>query len=203
MLRFDERDPAHYRLFNVRSLLAPAGSVPPDFLKPEASMGRFQVWSAPGSGYFDVVDVTDARPTTRESFYEISDAWLHGDGFANGRYLRLDFHGEAATDLPQVPAESGPPGRVVSERYFEATVEASRPAFVLFRMTWHPNWQVSVDGRPVKTAMLTPGFLGVPVAAGTHEIAARYEPGNGKILMAVGGLAAVVLLCLAEWRKAR
>ncbi|HEY1494589.1 MAG TPA: YfhO family protein, partial [Candidatus Solibacter sp.] len=199
MLRFDERDPAHYRLFNVRSLLVPAGGSPPDFLKPEASMGRFQVWSAPGSGYFDVVDVTDAKPTTRETFYDISDAWLHGDGFAKARYIRLDFHGEPATGLP--PAGSDPPGRVLSERQYEASVEVRRPAFVLFRMTWHPNWKVLVDGQPVKTAMLTPGFLGVPVTAGKHEIVCRYEPGGEKILMAVAGLAIVLLLGIAEWKR--
>lgn len=199
MLRFDERDPAHYRLFNVRSLLVPVGGTPPDFLKPEASMGRFQVWSAPGSGYFDVVDVTDAKPTTRESFYDISDAWLHGGGFAKSRYVRLDFHGEPATDLP--PAGSDPPGRVLSERQYEASVEVQRPAFVLFRMTWHPNWKVLVDGQPTKTAMLTPGFLGVSVTAGRHDIVCRYEPGNLKILMALAGLAVVLLLGVLEWRR--
>jgi hypothetical protein len=195
MLRFDERNPAHYRLFNVYSLLGPGGGQPPDFLKPEAGMGRFEVLSAPGNGYFDVVDVTDAVATTRESFYEINDRWLHGDGFAKGRYARLDFHGEPATDLPaSLPGTA--PGKVIEEQQngqqYEARVEAARDAFVLFRMTWHPNWRVTVDGVPGKTAMLTPGFLGVAVRAGTHTIACRYEPGNIKILMACAGLALVL-----------
>jgi hypothetical protein len=151
------------------------------------------------------VDVTGARPTTRESFYDISDAWLHGDGFANARYIRLDFHGETETDLPPLPPVGDAPGRVISEQQsgqrYEAAVEVSRPAFVLFRMTWHPNWQVLVDGHPVKTAMLTPGFLGAPVTTGKHEIVCRYETGNAKVLMALGGLALVLLLAVVEWRR--
>ncbi len=66
---------------------------------------------------------------------------------------------------------------------------------------WHPIAAVRVDGQPVKTAMLTPGFLGVPVTAGKHEIVCRYEPGNAKILMAVAGLAVVLLLGVVEWRR--
>ncbi|MCU1238843.1 MAG: hypothetical protein JWP63_6810, partial [Candidatus Solibacter sp.] len=192
MVRFNESDAAHYRLFNVRGVLTPQGFRAPEFLQPEAAMGRFQVLTAPGTGYFDVVDVTDARPVTRETFYDIVDPWLHGDGFAKARYVRLDFGPSELLPLAQPGQE--PPGKVLSERGYEASVVVSRPAFVLFRMTWHPNWKVLVDGQPVKTAMLTPGFLGVPVASGNHTVICRYEPGNTKVLLAIVGVLLVVTL---------
>jgi hypothetical protein len=158
--------------------------------------------SAPGTGYFDVVDVSEAVPTTRETFYDINDRWLHGEAFAQARYLRLDFYPEPAADLAQVPAGSPPPGKVLSEQQhaqnYQASVEAIRPSFVLFRMTWHPNWQVSVDGRPAKSVMLSPGFLGVAVPAGSHEIVCRYEPGNLKIWMAVAGIVTVILIAVGR-----
>ena len=205
MLRFDERNAAHYRLFNVHSLLGPVGGQPPEFLKPVAVMGRFQVLDAPGSGYFDVVDVTAATAVTRENYFDIADAWLHGDGFAKGRYARLDFHGEQAGEWAPIPPQSAPPGNVLAERQrgqvYQADVAVARPGFALFRMTWHPNWNVLVDGRAVKTAMLTPGFLGVPLAAGQHHIVCRYQAGNAKVLMACGGWALVLLLGAVEWAR--
>jgi hypothetical protein len=35
----------------------------------------------------------------------------------------------------------------------------ARGGYVLFKETWHPNWRALVDGRPVGTAMLSPGFV--------------------------------------------
>jgi len=43
-----------------------------------------------------------------------------------------------------------------------------------------------------------PGFLGLLVTPGQHEIVCQYEPGNGKLYMAIGGFAVVLLLGLAE-----
>jgi hypothetical protein len=205
MLRFNERDPAHYRLFNVRSVLAPTNSRPPEFLQPEPAIGRFQVLRAPGAGYFGVVDVNDARPVTRETFFDLADSWLRGGAFAQGRYIRLDFHGEPATDLPPAQAWNSPPGSVIAEgrtaQRYAATVESSRPAFVLFRMTWHPGWKVLVDGTPVKSAMLTPGFLGAPITQGRHEVVCRYDPGNNKLWLALAGFAVTIALGAIERRR--
>jgi hypothetical protein len=193
MLRFNERDPAYYRLFNVRGVLAPQGASLPDFLQPEAAMGRFRVFGAPGSGYFDVVDVSEARAVTRETFFDIADPWLRNQD----RYIRLDFHGEPATDLPAPQRWPSPPGKVLSEHQsgqrYDAGVELLRPAFVLFRMTWHPAWKILVDGHPVNTAMLTPGFLGVPVPAGRHDVVCQYAPGSTKVWIAFAGLALVLV----------
>ena len=73
---------------------------------------------------------------------------------------------------------------------YRARLEAYRPAFALFRMTWHPGWKVYVDGKAVKTVMLSPGFVGAPVATGSHQVECRYEPGWWKIWMALGGVVA-------------
>ncbi len=206
MMRFDERNPAHYRLFNVHSLLALCRRPAPRLSGSRSpSSADFQVLDAPGSGYFDVADVAAATPVTRETFYDLVDPWLHGDGFAKAQYLRLDFPGRPAGELPRTAA--GSPGAVLAEhqtgQVYEADLDASRPAFALFRMTWHPNWRVLVDGQSVPTSMLTPGFLGAPIPAGRHHILCRYEPGNAKILMALSGLAICLFLATLEWRLAR
>jgi hypothetical protein len=76
----------------------------------------------------------------------------------------------------------------------------SRPSFVLFRMTWHPNWVAYVDGKVQKTVMLSPGFIGVGVFPGQRSILLRYEPGIWKLTMAFAGLL-IVLAGMAVERR--
>ena len=84
---FDETRPAHYQLFNVRSVVAPADRAArlPPWLGLRGSTGRFRIFNTPATGYFDVVDATSAVPVTKENFYAINDGWLKSDGPKRGR----------------------------------------------------------------------------------------------------------------------
>jgi uncharacterized membrane protein YfhO len=64
-------------------------------------------------------------------------------------------------------------------------------------MTYHPSWKITVDGRPVKTAMVAPGFMAAPVFAGAHHVRASYEPGHVRDWVAIAGLGIVAGLLLA------
>ena len=55
---------------------------------------------------------------------------------------------------------------------YEASFDVTRPGYALFKMTWHPDWVAYVDGEVRKTGMLSPGFIGMPVAPGQHTLAA-------------------------------
>ena len=206
MVRFDEMDPTHYLLFNIRSVIAPAEGVAlPPFLAPRERIGPFRIFDAPGVGYFDVVDAPFAVHTTRDNFYDVNDRWLHSDQAARKQHLRLDLYGDQ-TQAPRLDPEQqlfpafsmGVAGFVASERQdggsFEAQVQALRPSFALFRMTWHPNWKAYVDGRPEPTLMLSPGFVGLPLTPGPHKIVCRYEADHAKAILLLGGcLLALVL----------
>jgi hypothetical protein len=154
MLSFDERNPAHYRLFDIRTFIVPAGTKypVPDFLKPGPVFGRFQIFDTPANGYFDLVD---------------------------GDILSASQSGEV----------------------YQAEFDAARPASVLFKMTWHPNWKAYVDGSLRETAMFSPGLVGVSVPAGRHTLLVRYEPGTWKLWMALAGVLAVLLMAVAERRR--
>ena len=208
MTRFNEWNPDHYRLFNIRSVLAPVRGAPrlPDFLEPVAGIGPFQLLGAPGNGFFELVDSLYAVPTTRNNFYDVNDRWLQSDWVGKRQHLWLDFHGDAPSqtvrlspdgELPPVRALSAP-GAIDDERQdgqvYQAEVVASRQSFVLFKMTWHPNWKAFVDGKPVHTAMLSPGFIGAPVTPGRHHILFRYEPGRWRTILAISGVLIVILI---------
>jgi len=200
MVQFNDWSPAQYRLFNIRSVIAPDGTPLPPFLAPRTRFGRFQVLDAPGAGYFDVVDVPAAVSTSRYNFCDINTRWLGSAWPANKQHLWLDLSGNTPAGLQRLSADATLPAPVANssagtvttevdqDGSYEAQVKATRTSFVLFRMTWHPNWHAYVDGQRERTDMLSPGFIGIPVTPGSHQIVCRYEPGPWKPIMAIGGI---------------
>ncbi len=212
MTRFNEARPEEYKLFNIKTVVAPADLALPDFLSPLALDGPFRVMAAPGDGYFDVVDVFYSVRTSKLNFYQVNDRWLQSDWVEKRQHLLLDFfddadkslaHLDPDANLPDTPAFPYP-GTVLGDaqqgQTYRARVDAARRSYVLFKMTWHPNWKAFVDGEPVKTAMLSPGFVGIPVDAGRHLIECRYEPEGWKTVLAFGGIFfALIALAGERW----
>ncbi len=200
--RMNEWNPAHYRLFGIRSVVTPAGikTALPPFWKRDQTIGRFDIFTIPESGYFDVVDAPAAVHTTKHNFYEVNERWLQSDWVGWRQHLLLDLGGPVPENLrlwpenalPALPALP-PPGAVLSQRESEAQVNVARPSYVLYKMTWHPNWHAWVDHMPVATAMLSPGFIGIPVGSGIHTVAVRYEGSAWKLWLALSGIGIVML----------
>jgi hypothetical protein len=211
--RFNQSRASEYRVFNIRTVLTIPVSGAPAFLKPLGDIGHFRAFAAPGEGYFGVVDVVAAADTTRDNFFDLCDPWLDSDWPEKNQYIWLDFHGEAPKDLPRltpgylpaIPSAPGEPGKAMNERQtgqvYEADLDVLRPAWVLFRMTFHPAWKTLVDGQPAKTAMLSPGFLGVQVSAGRHHVLCRYEPGNAKWILLFAGWGLTPVMLGVEYRR--
>ena len=68
MVRFNEWNADQYRLFAIRTVVAPAGLLTPvpAFWTPSERIGRFQIYRVPDTGYFDLVDVPAAASVARE-----------------------------------------------------------------------------------------------------------------------------------------
>jgi hypothetical protein len=215
MSRFNDGNPTHYRLFNIRTFILPARYTLPPFLTRRGPAAEFQVFDTPAKGYFDVVDVPASVRVNRDIFFDVNDRWMQSEWLVNNRYLRLDFaepaaaalgpavpRVDASASLPAIPAAPAP-GEVMSEsregETYRAKLDVKRPAFALFRMTWHSAWKVYVDGKVVESIMLSPGFVGAPVAPGSHQVECRYEPGWWKVWMALGGALAAAAFILREW----
>jgi len=207
---FDDLRPEDYRLFNVSSVVSPPLRDTPPFLTLRLSAGRFRVYDTPATGYLDVVDTVAAVPADRNSFFAINSRWMRSGLVAQRAHVLLDFFGDAPAALPRLfpndplppSSYSAPPGEVSKERrtgdVFEADLNATRPAFALFRMSWHRNWKATLDGRPAKTYMLSPGFVGVPMPPGTHHIVCRYQPDGWRLVAALGGMILALLLVVGE-----
>jgi hypothetical protein len=212
--KFNQANASQYRVFNIRTVLTIPVPGAPAFLKPMGDVGHFRMFEAPGEGYFGLGDVVAAADTTRDNFFDISNPWLQGDWADKKQYVWLDFHGEAPKELPRLtpgylPAMPSPPGELGSVsnekqtgQAYEAEINALRPAWMVFRMTYHPAWKVLVDGQPVKTAMISPGILGAPLSPGRHHVRCHYEPGPLKPILLFAGWGVAAALIVLE-RMAR
>jgi hypothetical protein len=211
-VRFNEWRPDHYRLFNVSMLLADPSRRVADFLRPAGRHGPVQAYHAPGGGYFDLVRVPYSARTTRSGFYDINDAWLQSDWVEKRQHIRLDFDARVMPELPRLNSTATLPaleaaqglgeirGEVRSGEVYSAEVRAAEACYLLFKMTYHPNWKVLVNGEPRATVALSPGMLGVALTPGQYRVECRYEPEVWRMPLLAAGLLGGLLLLLGERR---
>src|SRR5437867_3187824 len=197
MVWFDEMNPAHYRLFNVSTVVAPSTRAAPPFLTAKSSAGEFRMYDAPANGYFDLVRAPYAVRVDPDDSYDVNYAWLKSNWVGRLNHLILDTDGKTGFALPQLLDTQNLPevegafdlgfvsdGKRNGEIY-EATADLQHPGYLLFKMTYHPAWRAIVDGSPQSPVMLTPGFMGVPLSPGRHVVRFQYQPGLLKVVLIV------------------
>ncbi len=212
MTRFREEREEHYRLFGISAVIAPSDWKAPDFLTEAENNGKYRKWRPPHQpAYFDVISVPFAATCNRARFHQLNSAWLEGLWPGRRIHWALDFDGRAG-HLPRLPDDretlhQGPAtGRVlVSKRQgeeYSATVETADPAFLLFKMSFHPGWRARVNGRETSTFLVTPGFLAIPVPEGKSGVVLRYEPERWRAFLLLLGLLLLAGTFLAGRRVA-
>lgn len=209
--RFDPNDPTQVAMFGVRWMILPEGSAPLAGSTRTASMGRWVLWSTGDVGYLSVVDTVSSIRVDRTNLGRRMAPFLVSTAAAQGRYPTLAFAGSVAA-RPTLRSEehpATPPGAVLSQTShpadgdFAAEVRLGRTAVVLLRSSFDPRWQVFVDGVDATPEMVAPGFVGVKVPPGTHEVRFTYRAYPGYLwLFLLGGLALAGLV-MVERRLAR
>jgi Gpi18-like mannosyltransferase len=175
---FDDRSPAMYDVLNARYAVARTGAAVPPFLFPMRTVGRYTIYGAPTTGW-----VAFAASTTRETvstdeklFFRWRD-WFLGEGPRTRAFVRYDY--PAPTDGIAAGSRTWcADGRVAYERAqrdsLDVLVGCEGAATLVLKITYHPNWRVTIDDRAVETFMVSPGFIGIEMPAGQHFVGARY-----------------------------
>lgn len=202
-VNFDETNPAHYNLFDVRYVILPVGrqpSVPATLIDQR---GGGALWQVNTSGYLDVVDtVPPPVVADRSNLYQQAGFFLQSDLLRQGRYPTIAFAGGPASPptLSGAVQPSGPAGSVqfedaaLADGVVTAQVVANRPAMVILKSSFDPRWEVTVDGVRLAPQMVAPSFVGRTVPAGPHTIVFRYHPFPFyDVLFPIGALAFVGL----------
>jgi uncharacterized membrane protein YfhO len=76
-------------------------------------------------------------------------------------------------------------------------------SLVVLKVTYHPNWHVAVDDKPVDTFMVSPGFIGFEVPPGQHFITAQYLSTPVKTPLVALGLLTTIGLVVFRRRLVR
>lgn len=64
--------------------------------------------------------------------------------------------------------------------------------FILFKMSYHPNWRVTLDGKPAENWSIFPFFMAVAASPGSHTIEYIYKPSNLKIFLGIIEIAGIL-----------
>ncbi len=161
---------------------------------------RYVLYEAPTNGYAELVGLAERRAVaTQEELFARNRAWLLGTGPAAREYIRYDYPARPAAAGPGSPGCPG--GRavelVVTPARIDVEVECTTASTLVLKTTYHPNWRVSVDGRPEPAFMVSPSYLALSVLPGRHTVSARYEAAPLKMpLLVIAGLALFGTLAL-------
>jgi hypothetical protein len=200
---FDERNPTHFRVFGVNRILAPASGVRVlPSARPVAVHGRFQVLEIPSNGFVELVDAPFAVNVHKKDLTRTQQLWLKSPLPATGVFPRVRMLEVDAPDPSGVtvssydvrfplPSVESPRGELQSvERKgedFLVQARTDRPCFLLLKMSYHPRWKATVNGKAVTAVHLLPSYIGVPLDPGTQRVELRFEPGPLKEILAFSG----------------
>jgi hypothetical protein len=138
--------------------------------------------------------------TPREAREQIR-AWLNGNGPRTGTTVVLDVTNDRSRELlttspgsvtrAETFSQTAPPaGKVIVSSSLgdrvSATVELGEPALIVAKTGFHPFWTATLDGAPVPTKFVFPGYFAVEAPAGKHQLEAHFAwPAATKVLMAL------------------
>ena len=209
-IQFDGRNPLHYNLFNVRYVIAPIGFQVPWFLTPIKSTNDYTLYRADTTGYATFARIKDVlvpahTDAQAQTFILRNQAlWLYSSDAESGTYWRWDYPNGGAS---QERADTGTPdtGTILDEHETGSRIvvhaDCKTTSNLIFKVTYHPNWHVTIDGRERPIFMVSPSYIGVVVPAGRHEIAAEYRSSMLKKLLITIGACTLTLMILLRRRS--
>jgi Bacterial membrane protein YfhO len=161
-------------VLRISTVLAPASQAPvsrPSWFDTESVRGnlvRYTYTPRLPAAFL----VGKVEPVTTNDALKIAVA---GTTFDPGRAALV----EDACGLCRTMDAGGFAGRVTSTRRTSSSItlqlDATRPAMLVVSESWFPGWSASVDGKPARAMRTDAVVLGVPVAAGRHEVELRYR----------------------------
>ncbi len=190
---FNDQDLSHYRLFNVAYVIGPRAMTFPAELRVLTATSKYVLYAAPGRGFAEYAAIARSEPAaTLAELFTRGLAWLRSGELTRWAFTRFDYRTDAREGAP-VPIPDCAAGRIAYERVlparFEVLARCDSGSAMVIKVTYHPNWRVTVDGADVPTFMASPSLLAFALPAGEHFIVAEYRSTPIKApLLVLGGL---------------
>lgn len=190
---FNDRDLASYELYDVRYAVAATGYAVPSFLRPLRVTSHYTLYEAPTHGLAAYAATTsrEAASTDAKLFARIR-AWALSPDSGARNYIRFDYPADRDGSSGATTPGCADVGTLSFERLerdrLQVNVSCATSADLVLKMTYHPNWHVTVDGVAQPSFMVSPSFIGVTLPAGRHVVVARYESTPIKTPLLILGL---------------
>ena len=197
---FNDQELASYELFNVDYVVAPHGVALPVVFAVLLDTPRYVLYAAPGGGYAQYIGIARReRFGTQADLFAAERSFVRAGGFSADSFVRYDYRDAGALAGDVVPIPSCPDGQILSERAraarFDLVAQCDAVSAIVLKVTYHPNWHVTIDGHEVATYMTSPSYVGFDVPAGRHVIVAAYRSLGLKSVLF--GIAVAILIGLA------
>ena len=196
----DDQNPAYYNLFNVRYVVASSNRTMPSFLHPIKATPRYTLYEAETDGYADFITVNQTKKVSSQlSLFNVNRNWMTNKNLEEGKFIRYDYPARSDGSEEFTARDYSGGGSVSQEKVLpgrmDLRVNCSKAATLVLRMTYHPNWKVTIDGKKVQTFMVSPSFIGFEVPAGNHSVRAEYRsPIYKTILLSFGACTLAVTI---------
>jgi len=86
-------------------------------------------------------------------------------------------------------------GKIISEKItnevYQINVEMDENCsncLIVFKMSYHPNWEAKLDGQTTEKLMVFPSFMAVKVSPGPHSLSFEYQPNPLKFYLLILGI---------------
>ncbi len=206
---FDDHNASDFDLFNVRYLVAPSDMAVASFLTPVQVTSKYTLYSAPTTGFAEYVAIATRRAVpTQAGLFELNRAWERTHTLPGERiYTRYDYPATVEGSGPSSAAACPGGGKTDFESFrpsrLDFVVECPADSTLVIKTTYHPNWQVSVDGVVVQDFMVSPSYIGVSLPAGKHTVDVIYVATPIKAPLIVLGVIVALLLLILRGRLDR
>jgi hypothetical protein len=219
-LNFNNTRIEQYNLYNIRYILLPKTWTPPDFYSKIREFEDFTLYRVPTTGYFDLVDVPAIFYGDKTGFYYPNTKWLSSFLPKQKQHPIIDL-GNKPENIPGLPVfsfqevdektlsnliqvhHSG--GEIynenISTNQYRAQFVAIRESYLMLKTNYHPGLDVTLDDKKVVPVMLAPGFIGIKVEPGMHQVIFSYQPPSYRLPLFILSVLVLVLLGFFQVKK--
>lgn len=206
---FNDHVQGDFDLFNVRYMVAPTNLAVADFLTPIQRTARYTLYEAPTTGYAEYVAISSRQAVaTQAALFSLNQAWERTHTLPGERlFVRYDFPA-TVPGFDTASTAACPGGGKTDYERFQAdavnlVVECPADSTLAIKTTYHPDWQIYVDGVQVPDFMVSPSYVGISLPAGKHTVDAVYRAYPIKAPLVVLGAIAVLFLVMVRGRLDR
>ena len=195
---FDDSRPAEYDLFNVKYVLLNKTWTPPAFYTYMKDFGDYNLYSVQTSGYFDIVGLQNNTATSSEDVFSETKAWLASYGPEEKIYEPYIQSGSMNPLSVFVPTARPQNVKILDEsvgvNVYKVDYEADSYGILVLKESFHPGWHATVDGNDAALGAVLPGYVGVAVPSGKHEVTITYRAFPWRwVLIFIGFVTFVIL----------